>query len=58
MHKLYLGGNQIGDQGALELAKCLEGTNVRELNLGGNDINIEIRNSLKRQYPNIRWVFS
>ena len=57
VQELNLFLNQISDQGALELAKYLEGTNVQELDLGGNNINIETKNSLKRQYPNIRWIF-
>jgi hypothetical protein len=57
VHRLNLGGNQIGAQGATEMAKYLLGTNVQELNLESNGINIEIRNSLKKQYPNIRWIF-
>jgi hypothetical protein len=38
IHKLHLRGNQMGDQGATELAKYLKGTNVQELNLGYNQI--------------------
>ena len=57
VHTLDLGYNQIGAQRALELAKYLKDTKVQELDLGDNDINIETQNSLKRQYPNIRWIF-
>ena len=38
MRTLYLGYNQIGDQGAAELAKYLKCTNVRMLYLGCNQI--------------------
>jgi hypothetical protein len=30
---------------------------VQELDLGGNDINISTEISLKRQHPNIKWIF-
>jgi Ran GTPase-activating protein (RanGAP) involved in mRNA processing and transport len=57
IHKLYLIENQIGDAGACELAKYLPGTQVKTLDLGQNQIRASTQQTLKEQYPHIRWVF-
>jgi hypothetical protein len=56
VQELNLDYNEIGDQGAVEMAKYLKGSNVHTLYLRGNNIDIETKKSLKKQYPNIRWI--
>jgi len=57
VHTLNLRHNQIGDAGAIELAKHLKGSQVHTLHLYGNQIGAETEQTLKEQYPHIRWRF-
>jgi len=41
----------------MELAKHLQGTSIRTLNVGANGISYRIQQLLKEQYPHIQWMF-
>jgi hypothetical protein len=57
MYTINLNVNQIGDQGAIELAKALTATRVHTLNLKHNRIGNAMQQLLMEQYPSIKWGF-
>jgi hypothetical protein len=57
VHTLDLSYNNIGDAGAIELAKALPATPVHTLDLAGNEIGDPMQQLLVKQYPHINWRF-
>jgi Ran GTPase-activating protein (RanGAP) involved in mRNA processing and transport len=57
VHTIDLSENYIGDQGAIALAKYLQGTNIHTVDLSGNYIGPDVQRLLVEQYPHIEWVF-
>ncbi|MHB9147109.1 MAG: F-box-like domain-containing protein [Candidatus Amoebophilus sp.] len=57
VHTLDLDENEIGDAGAIELARALPRTQVHTLYLWGNEIGDAIGQLLVEEYPHINWRF-
>jgi hypothetical protein len=57
VHTVDLNKNQIGIRGALDLAKNLQGTSVHTVYLRHNGIGDKTKELLKRQHPQINWIF-
>jgi hypothetical protein len=57
VHTVNLSYNEIGDSGAVDFAKNLPGTSIHTVHLRGNQMGDETKELLKRQYPQIKWLF-